>query len=192
MRSKTQYFTKVGILSAIALLLMLIETPLFFMPAFLKLDLSEIPALLGAFAMGPLAGVLVELIKNLLHLAKTQTVGIGELANFLVGAAYAAVAGAIYSRNKTRIGALWGLAIGTLVMTAVAAVLNYFVLIPLYQTALNFPIEAIIGMGRAANPMIVNLQSFVTFAIVPFNLIKGIVVSVVTLLVYKKVSPILH
>jgi riboflavin transporter FmnP len=186
------YITRIAILASAAAILMVLELPVIFMPGFLKLDFSEIPAIIGAFALGPLAGCLIVLLKNLIHVSSTQTAGIGEMANFLVGTFLVVPAAFIYKVRKNRTGAVAALTVGTLSMTVAAAVLNYWVLIPLYQLALKFPPEAIVNMGRAANPLIVDLKTFIVFAIVPFNLFKGIVVSVITMMVYKKVSPVLH
>lgn len=192
MQTSMIYTTRVAILASAATILMLLEVPVIFMPPFLKLDFSDIPAIIGAFALGPLAGCLIVLLKNMLHVSYTQTAGIGELANFLVGTGFVMPAAFIYSRSKSRKRAVVALVAGTMSMALVAAAVNYWILIPLYQTALKLPLEAIITMGRTANPLIVDLKTFIVFAIIPFNLLKGIVVSVITLLVYKKMSPILH
>jgi riboflavin transporter FmnP len=192
MQTSMTYTTRVAILASAATILMLLEVPVIFMPPFLKLDFSDIPAIIGAFALGPLAGGLIVLLKNLLHVSYTQTAGIGEMANFLVGTGFVVPTAFIYSRSKNRRRAVVALVAGTLSMTLVAAAVNYWILIPLYQTALKLPLEAIITMGRAANPLIVDLKTFIVFAIIPFNLLKGTVVSLITLLVYKKLSPILH
>lgn len=192
MHTKLAYTTRIAILASAAAILMVLELPVIFMPGFLKLDFSEIPAIIGGFALGPLAGCLIVLLKNLIHVSSTQTAGIGEMANFLVGTFQVVPAALVYKLRKNRTGAIAGLVAGTLSMTLAAAVLNYWVLIPLYQVALKFPPEAIVNMGRAANPLIIDLKTFIVFAIVPFNLFKGIIVSVITLMVYKKVSPVLH
>lgn len=184
--------TKIAILSALAFIIMLFEFPLPFMPVFLKIDLSEVPVLLAAFSMGPVSAVLVELLKNLLHLFKTTTSGIGELANFLVGVAYVLPAAIIYKYNKTKKGALIALAVSTISLVVFSSAFNYFVLLPLYAKVLNFPIVAIVQMGSEANKYIVDIGTFIAYAIAPFNAIKGIVISVVVLLIYKKLSPILH
>jgi riboflavin transporter FmnP len=162
------------------------------MPPFLKIDFSEIPVLLGTFALGPLAGVVIELIKNLLHLTVSTTAGIGDLANFIVGCAYIIPAGLIYKRMKSRNGALIGLLTGVISMTLVASIANYYIFIPLYGIVLKFPVDAIIGMGNSVNGLIVSLKSLIAFGIAPFNIIKGIVISAVVLAIYKKVSPLLH
>lgn len=186
------YTTRVAILASAATILMLLEMPVIFMPPFLKLDFSDIPAIIGAFALGPLAGCLIVLLKNILHVSYTQTAGIGEMANFFVGTGLVVPAGLLYYSCKNLRGAVMSLVAGTISMTLTAAAVNYWILIPLYQTALQVPLEAIISLGRAANPLIIDLKTFIVFAIVPFNLIKGTIVSLITLLVYKKISPILH
>lgn len=191
-RNHSAYIAKISLLSAIAAVMLLIETPLPFMPAFLKLDLSEIPALLGAFSLGPLAAVYICLIKNMLHVSSSQTGGVGELANFLIGSAFVIPAGLLYKRMKSRRGALIGLTAGIVFMTIVASLLNYWVLIPLYLIILGIPQEAIIAMGHSANSLIVDLPTFIAYGIVPFNLVKGILLALITMVIYKRVSAILH
>ncbi|WP_312202684.1 ECF transporter S component [Anaerospora hongkongensis] len=192
MQLQFMYMTRTAVLAGAAVILMLMDFPIVFMPGFLKMDLSEIPAIIGAFSMGPLAGLWVMLLKNLLHLTNSQTAGIGELANFLVGSAFVLTAGFIYRRYKSRQGAITALLAGTIAMTVAAAALNYWVLIPLYQAVLNFPGEAVVKMGHAVNPFIINLKTFILFAIIPFNLLKGLLVSLITILIYKKLSHLLH
>ncbi|TCL36850.1 riboflavin transporter FmnP [Anaerospora hongkongensis] len=192
MQLQFMYMTRTAVLAGAAVILMLMDFPIVFMPGFLKMDLSEIPAIIGAFSMGPLAGLWVMLLKNLLHLTNSQTAGIGELANFLVGSAFVLTAGFIYRRYKSRQGAITALLSGTIAMTVAAAALNYWVLIPLYQAVLNFPGEAVVNMGHAVNPFIINLKTFILFAIIPFNLLKGLLVSLITILIYKKLSHLLH
>ncbi|MDF2634458.1 MAG: transporter, substrate-specific component [Pelosinus sp.] len=187
----TRYIAKVGILSAIAAILMFFEVPLPMMPSFLKLDASELPAIIGTFVLGPMAGVGIEFIKNLLHAANTQTMGIGEIANFLVGVAFILPAGYLYKRYNSHKGAIISLIAGTVSMVLSASLLNYFILLPLYQAVLHFPLEQIINLGTMANPKIVDLKSFIAMGIAPFNLIKGIVISIFTLMIYKKIFPVL-
>jgi riboflavin transporter FmnP len=139
-----------------------------------------------------MAGCLIVLLKNILHVSYTQTAGVGEMANFLVGTGFVAPAALLYCSSKSRKRAVWSLVAGTISMTLAAAAVNYWILIPLYQSAFKLPLDAIVAMGRAANPLIIDLKTFIVFAIVPFNLIKGLIVSFITLLVYKKLSPILH
>lgn len=192
MKLQVKDMVKISIMSALSFLIMLIEFPLPFMPPFLKLDFSEIPALLIAFSMGPLGGVMVELLKNLLHLLKTQTAGIGELANFVVGASLVVPVGLVYRWNKSRKGAYLALACGVIFMTIFASFFNYLVLLPLYAQVLGFPTEAIVTMGGQINGMIVDIKTLIAFGIAPFNLIKGVIISFVVIMIYKRVSPILH
>ncbi|HEX3027780.1 MAG TPA: ECF transporter S component [Clostridia bacterium] len=192
-KKRTTYITKVGILSALSFLIMFaLEFPIPFMPPFLKIDFSEIPAMLAAFALGPIAAVIVELIKNLIHLTISSTTGIGELSNFLVGIAYLVPAGVIYKRIKSKKGAVISLIVGSISMAFFAAVLNYLLFIPLYGIVLNFPVNAVVGMGTEVNSLIVDLKTLIVFGIVPFNLIKSIIISALVLIMYKRLSPILH
>ena len=192
MKLSVKTLTKIGILSAAAIILMFIEFVIPFMPPFLKIDLSEIPVLFGVFAIHPLAGVLIELIKNLVHILSTQTAGVGELGNFLVGCAFVLPAGYIYLKNKTFKGALWGLIIGTLSLTVVGTAMNYFIMIPWYVNFAGLPLDKIIGMCSGINSMVNDYKTLFFFGIAPFNLIKGIVISIITLLTYKKISFVLH
>jgi riboflavin transporter FmnP len=181
--------TKVSILSVIAFIVMFIEAPVFIFPGFLKIDLSDVPALIAGFALGPAAGVAVELLKNVLHLLRTSTGGVGEMANFVIGASMVAPAAFIYHRKKDRTGAVLGLTVGVLIMSVVGAFANYFVLLPFYQ---NFmPLDAIIGMSAAANGAIVDIKTLILYGIIPFNLFKGVIVAIFTMLLYKKMSTLL-
>ena len=181
---------QIGMLSAIAVVLMMFDIPLPFAPTFYKIDLSEVPVLVGCFAMGPMAGVLVELVKILLNLVLTgtQTAGVGEIANFIIGCSFCVPAGLIYRRNRTRKSALIGT--GTVLMIVIGCFVNAFVLLPTYAAAFGMPIDALVGMGTAVNSHITSLSTFVMFAVAPFNLVKGIVVSLIVFLIYKKISPI--
>ncbi len=184
---------KISLLSVMAFLLMYIELPLPIFPDFLKIDISDLPALLGAFALGPVAGVIIELFKNILHgVLAGKTAFVGELANFLVGGCLVFVSGYVYKVKKSKGGAIIALLIGTVVMSVFAGILNYFVILPLYEKVLGFPIDVVVGIGTAINPKIKNLTSFIILSIIPFNLLKGAVVSTVTLAIYKRVSTILH
>ncbi|WP_028991789.1 ECF transporter S component [Thermoanaerobacter thermocopriae] len=188
-KSKTQTIVKVGFLSATAFILMYLEFQVPLFPGFLKLDFSDVPALVASFAIGPLYGVMVELIKNILHATVTQSGAIGEIANFTVGSIFVYAAGVIYQFNKTRKTALISMAIATVVMAVTASLLNYYVFLPLYQRVMGWPMDAIINMGKAANKNIVDVKTLISYGIFPFNILKGIVVSVITFLVYKKLSP---
>lgn len=189
---KVRDITKISLLSAIAFVLMVFaEFPLPLFPSFLKIDLSDVPALIGGFAMGPTTGVIIEFIKNLLHfLFKSETGGVGNLANFVVGIGFVVPASVVYSVNKTKKGALIGMAVGTVTMTLLASLANYYVLIPLYAKV--YSMDAILNMMSQANKAIVDLKTYIVYAVIPFNVIKAVLVSIITLLIYKKVSPILH
>jgi riboflavin transporter len=192
MKISINTIVKVGILSALAAIIAVFEFMLPLLPPFLKLDFSEIPALLAAFSLGPASAVLIELIKNILHLFSTQTVGIGELANFLVGISYVIPVGIIYKLDKSRKGALTALTAGTASMIIFSSIFNYFILLPLYAKVLHFPTDAVVKMGTAIDKYIVDVKSLIALGIVPFNLIKGVVISTIVILIYKRLSPILH
>jgi riboflavin transporter len=185
---------KISLLSVMAFILMFLEVPLPIFPSFLKIDLSDLPALFGAFALGPAAGIGIELLKNILHIVfkGTQTGFVGEFANFAVGATLAVTAGTIYRVNKSKKTAILGLVVGSIVMSLVASVVNYTVLLPLYAKVYKAPIDAFVAMGAAVNPNIKTVKDLVMWSIFPFNLLKGIVVSAVTVPLYKRVSPMLH
>lgn len=182
--------TKIGLLSAIAVVIMIIEIAIPIFPSFLKLDFSDVPALVAGFAMGPIAGVLVELIKNLFHVPTSGTGGVGELANFIIGCAYVVPASIIYRIHKTKKNAVYGMIVGAITMTLIGGLVNLFFLLPFYGTIM--PMEAIIEMGSIIYSGVTDLKTLVIFGITPFNIFKGIVVSIVTYFVYKKISPILH
>ncbi len=184
---------QIGMLAAVAVVLMLFEVPLPFAPSFYKIDFSEVPVLIGCFAMGPAAGAAIELVKILLNFVinGTQTAGVGELANFLIGCAFVIPAGLVYKKNHTRKGALIGMIAGTILMVVVGCFINAFVLLPVYASAFGMPMDALVGMGTAVNPHITSLTTFVLFAVAPFNLLKGVLVSLIVFLIYKKISPVL-
>ena len=184
---------QIAMLAAVAVILMAFEIPLPFAPAFYKIDFSEVPALIGCFAMGPAAGAMIELIKIVLHLliSGTSTAGVGDIANFAIGCAFILPAAWIYKAKHSRKSAMIGMAVGTVFMAFIGCFLNAYVLLPAYAKAFSMPIDALVGMGTAVNGHITNLLTFVVFAVAPFNLLKGVMVSVVVLLIYKKISPIL-
>lgn len=192
-KQRNHMIAKISIMSAIAFILMYLEFPVPLMPAFLKFDFSEIPALLAAFSMGPLAGVIVELVKNLLHLPFSQTMMVGELANFLIGASFVVAAGLVYQHHKSKQNAIKGMVLGTLTMTLVGALFNYFINIPFYINAMGFNLEAIVAMtNQAGNRLVIDLPSLILWVFVPFNIVKGALVSLLVSLLYKPLSPLLH
>ena len=182
--------TTVAMLSAVSFILMLFDFPLPFLPSFYKIDLSELPVLIGGFALGPTAGILIEFIKLLLHLAVrgSDTAGVGEMANFLIGMAFVLPASFIYLFKKTRKRAVIGMCCGIVCMTAAGCLLNAYLLLPMYASAFGMPLDSIVALGTAVNSSITSLNTFVILAVAPFNLIKGVVVSVITELVYKRLS----
>lgn len=188
----TRNMVKISVLGVISMVLMFFDLSVWFAPPFLKLDISDLPSLIGAFAMGPMAGVIVQLLKNVLNLLieGSATGGVGEISNFLVGSVLAYTAGLIYYKKKTFKRAVMGLALGVVLMSIFASLSNYFVIFPLYSKIL--PLDKIIEMASMLNKYVVDYKSLILYAVVPFNLLKGGVVSVITLLIYKRVSPILH
>ena len=194
MKTDTRYFAKIAVLAAVAFVVMMIEFPLPFVPPFYKLDFSETAVLIGAFAMGPLAGVIIEAIKIILNIlfTGTQTAYVGEIANFLIGISFCLPASLIYQKYKTRENAVKGLAVGGLIMIIVGLLMNALVLLPAYSYFYHMPMDALIGMGTKLMPLIHDRFTFVLFATSPFNLIKAILVSLITILLYKRISPLLH
>lgn len=191
-KNKIRVMVQTGMLAAIAVVLMLFEIPLPFAPSFYEIDFSEVPVLIGCFTMGPLAGAAIEFLKIMLNFAinGTVTAGVGEIANFLIGCAMVIPAGIIYKKVRTRKGAIIGMITGTLIMTFAGCFLNAFVLLPAYAKAFGMPIDALVGMGTAVNAHITSLTTFVVFAVAPFNLLKGVLVSIIVFVIYKKISPI--
>ena len=189
----TKMITQIGMLGAIATVLMLFEIPLPFAPSFYEIDFSEVPVLIGCFSMGPLAGAMIELVKIILNFVinGTMTAGVGAVANFIIGCSLCVPAGIIYKKNKTKKGAMVGLIAGTLFMTVLGCFVNAYILLPTYAAAFQIPIDGLIEMGAAVNGNINSLFTFVMFAIVPFNLLKGVLDSIIVMAVYKKISPIL-
>lgn len=181
--------TMTAMLSAIAFVLMFFEFSVPIMPSFIKMDLSELPALIGAFAMGPVSGAMVCLVKNLLHLFMTTTGGVGELSNFLLGAAFVVPAGLVYQRWKGRKSAVAGALAGAVLMASISIVSNYFIVYPVYY---NFmPKEAILAAYQMIFPKVENiLQCLIVFN-APFTFAKGVCSVAITMLVYKPLSPLL-
>ncbi|MGN1369337.1 MAG: ECF transporter S component [Aristaeellaceae bacterium] len=184
-----QYMTRIAILGALSAILFMIEVPVI---AFYKLDVSTLPALLGAFSMGPWAGLAILLIKDAFGLLHSGTMYVGELADFIMGAAFILPAALIYRAKKNRKNALVGMIVGTLAMIVVSVLVNWKIMIPFYMTAFHMPMEAIIGMAQKAMPFVDTEVELLLFVTAPFNLLKGIVLSGLTFLLYKRLSPLLH
>ena len=191
--TQTRHMVSIAMLAAVAVVLMLFEFPLPFLPPFYKIDASELPVIIGAFAMGPVAGIVIELIKVLLNLLLdgTTTVFVGEFANFLIGCSYVVPASLVYYYRKTKKNAVLGLVFGTVTCAVVGCLLNAYLLLPAYSKAFHMEIDALIAMGTAANKVIDSMFTFVLFATAPLNILKCGLVSIITMLIYKPISRIL-
>lgn len=191
----TRKIAMIGMFSAISAILMIFEFPLPFAPAFYELDFSEIPILVGTFAFGPVAGVLMEFVKILLKLfiKGTSTAFVGDLANFVIGCSFVLPASAIYVFRKSKKSAVLGCVIGTLVMTIFGTAFNAIYLLPAFSKLYGMPLDTILAMGAKVNPFVHSnsIISFVAACVAPMNLLKGTLVSAVTLFVYKPLSPII-
>ena len=179
--------TRIAILAAAASILFLIEIPIV---AFYKLDLSNIPVLLGAFSMGPVPGVIILALKSAIGLLHSSSAGVGELADFVMGAALVIPASVIYHRNKNRKNAIIGMAIGTVCMVIVGVLMNKWVMLPFYMGAFHMDMDGIIKAAKVA--AVDSEWKLLLLVTGPFNLLKGVVLSIVTALIYKPLSPILH
>lgn len=180
-----------AMLSAVAFVLMFLDFPIpFLIPNFVKMDFSELPALLAAFSLGPIYGVVVCLVKNLIHLTITSTVGAGELCNFLLGACFVFPAGVIYQRIKSRKGALLGALVGAVVMAVLSVPLNYYITYPIYTQFM--PVEQILGLYQVIRPSVNGLLECLIVFNAPFTLLKGLLTAALCFLVYKPLSGLLH
>ena len=191
-KQKTHRIAVAALLAAVAAVLQLVEFSIPVMPAFIKLDVSELPALIASFAYGPVAGIVVCLIKNLIKLPSTSTAAVGELFNFVMGALFVGVAGMVYRFKKTRSGAILGAVLGALVMAIVSVPYNYFIVYPAYVVMYHLPLDAIIGMYQAINPNVNGLLNCLLVFNVPFTLCKGLLDVGLCFLIYKPLSPLLH
>lgn len=181
--------TLTAMFGAISAILMMLSFSVPLVPFFIKMDLSELPALIGAFAMGPVSGVAICFIKNLINLFMTTTGGVGELCNFLLGACFVLPAGIIYKKKKTKKGAVVGALMGSVIMALLSIPLNYYVTYPIYMKFM--PLEQIIGLYQAINPGVNGLLECLIIFNAPFTFVKGLLSVIITLLVYKRLSPII-
>ena len=193
MRSKVDVrkMTVTAMLSAVAFVLMFLDTAVPIMPSFIKLDLSELPALMASFALGPVWGIMVCLIKNILHLTMTQTGGVGELSNFILGVSFVLPAGLIYQHRKTKKSAIIGAVSGALVMAVISFPSNLYIVYPFYY---NFMAkDAIIGAYQAIAPFwnIDSIEKCLLMFNVPFTFVKGMLSVIITLLIYQPLRPLL-
>lgn len=174
--NKTNYLVKIGVLSAIAFVLQFMGGLLPKVSGFLEIEISDFPAVIGALSLGPVAGFLIELIKNVIHLTVSTTGYVGEFANLIVNGSFVLVIGLFYKFNKTKKGAILALVMGCIIMPLSAAAVNYFIMLPLFMPT-----------AESAAKL-----SLVTTTITPFNFARAIALSVITMLCYKRLSPILH
>lgn len=191
--SNTRKMVVTAMLASVASVLMLIEFPLpFIAPPFYELDFSEIPVLIGAFSMGPVVGVVIEAIKIAVNLIinGTMTGGVGEIANFVIGCSFIIPAAIIYKYNKTKKGAVISMIVGTLSMAILGVFINAYIMLPVYSNIM--PIEQILQMGKDIVPFITDELTFCLFCVLPFNLLKGLLVSTVTGFIYKPLSKIIN
>ncbi len=178
--------TVVALLSAVAFVLMALEFPVPLVPWFIKMDVSEFPALITAFILGPLEGIAVCFIKNLLHLSMTYSAGMGELANIFIGAAFVGTAGLIYKKKGGICGSVLGCLAGSLAMAAVSYPINLFIVYPVYSKMM--PVDEIIGLYKKILPSVGSLESALLIFNVPFTFVKGLLVSALSLATYKQLA----
>ena len=189
-KGNVKKMTSTAMLAAVATVLMFFSFNVPLMPSFIKMDLSELPALIASFTFGPIAGVTVCLVKNLVNVFFTTTGGVGELSNFILGAMFVAPAGIIYRKIKTKKGAFLGAIFGAACMAVLSVFSNYYIVYPVYTAFM--PMEAILGMYRAINPSVNTLWDALIWFNLPFTFIKGLVSVVITMLIYKPLAPILR
>ena len=189
-RISTRVLAGCGMLTAAAIVLQYLEIPIPFIPSFIKLDFSDLPELIGAFAYGPLAGIFIALVKNIIHLAVSQSGYIGELSNFILGAVFSGAAGLVYKKHKTMKGALVGGTVGAVIMALVSFPSNLYIVYPFYY---NFmPKEVVLQAYQAIVPSMTSIEQSLLVFNVPFTFIKGILCVVICMLIYKPLSPVLH
>lgn len=189
----TDFIAKICMLGALSTVLATISMQVWFAPSFYKLEISDAIILLGGFALGPIAVAYMQLIKILLSffISGTVTAGVGELASFLMGISFVMPAAAIYHRKKDLKSAIIGLTVGTITLCVAGALLNLYLLIPAYSKGYGLPIEVLVGMGTSINPSITTLNELILYATIPFNFMKAVINSVITLVLYSKVVPLL-
>lgn len=186
----TFYVTRVAMLTAIATLLMIIELPIPIFPGFYKLDFSYFPVVIATFSMGPIAGMATVVLKDLLSFLSagvfTDSAGIGIIADVLMGLSFILPAGLLYRKKHTKKGAVIALGVGMISVLVISCALNYWLLIPMYSKA--FGLDAVLGMAQKACGWIKDIKGIIVFATLPFNLVKWLVISLLTLFTYKKLS----
>ena len=190
--SSAKTISKVGVLSAIAYILMFISIPLPIFPSFLKIDLSDIPAIFGGMSLGPMAGLAIVIVKNFLQgITASTTGGVGEFANVVIGGSYVLIVCFFYRKLKCTKGVVIGGSLGIAVMTTMGCLMNYYIMMPLYAVVYGMPLEQIVQMGTVINTKVTDLMTFVIWMIAPFNILKASIMTIVTLPLFKKMEKIL-
>ena len=180
-----------GLLTAVAVVLQYIELAIPIMPSFIKLDFSDIPELIGAVFFGPVIGIVIAFLKNLIHMLVSQSGFVGELSNFLLGASFALTAGIVYRVKKGIPGVILAGILGSVEMALISVPTNYFLIYPLYYNVMGFPKEAVLGMYKVLMPSIEGIPDGLLIFNLPFTLVKGLICTVFTVIVYKPLRLIL-
>lgn len=191
MRSnKLLFFTQTAFFGVIATAVKLFSFPIFFVPGFYKLDFCESIVLIGGFMLGPSAGIMIELMKTILFFLfkGTSSFLVGEIAGFIIGCSFILPSCIIYKKNRTLEGAVHGMILGIISLVMISSIFNYFVFLPIYSNFFGIPSQKIINAFHVINPNIHNLFSFILFAVIPFNLLKGSLSCFVSIALYKKMS----
>ena len=191
-KQKTHRIAVAALLAAVAAVLQFVEFSIPVMPAFVKLDISDLPALLGTFSLGPVYGVAIQFVKNLLHLPFGSSACVGELSNFLLGAVLSVAAGAIYKKHKTKRGALAAAVLSAVIMGLISVPVNYWIIYPLYYNVLGFPQAAVLDMYRAILPATKSILQALFIFNLPFTVAKGLLCAALCAGIYKPLSPLLH
>ena len=191
-KQKTHRIAVAALLAAVAAVLQFVEFSIPVMPAFIKLDISDLPALLGTFSLGPVYGVAIQLVKNLLHLPFGSSACVGELSNFLLGTVLSVAAGAIYKKHKTKRGALAAAVLSAVIMGLISVPVNYWIIYPLYYNVLGFPQAAVLDMYRAILPTTKSILQALFIFNLPFTVAKGLLCAALCAGIYKPLSPLLH
>lgn len=190
----TKHITRIAILASISAVLLFANFPILVFPGFYKIDFSEIPCLLCGFALGPTSGVVCVILSRFLNIVLeggSETAYIGELASTLISISFVFVSSIIYKKAHTKKGAIISLAISVIASSLIAGIVNYFILLPMYESLMHFPLESIISSASDMIPLIKNKLSFVLFCTIPFNLLKGLFNSIIIVLLYKRISPLI-
>ena len=187
-KSNARMIAAIGVLTAVAVVLQYIEISIPIMPGFIKLDFSDLPELLGAFAFGPVVGIIIAFLKNLIHLLVSQSGFVGELSNFLLGSIFVLTAGLIYQKKKTKQRALLAGLIGAAAMALFSVVINYYIIYPMYYSILGIPEAAVLDMYQLLLPSVKNIFQALLIFNLPFTFVKGVICALMSMLIYKPLS----